>query len=370
MPSLSAASLIASPQLSSQGDVAEGSQTLGMVTPAHRVPLPPASATPLAPQPDPHQVNVQRIKHDIVACSLHVWQQPSLRQRQLHVAKTVATPGMPDHVIACLRTGYGKSHIVRLLGAFEMGFTLIFIPLLTLSADLLAKFESADEQYGRVRTFHLDESFGDHREKYEQLLQLLHSTTRSDKDTDFVFSSPQFLVHHPPALVAVLHAAKQRILCLLVMNEAHLHVQHAEAFRKDCRLLTTLFFRTVFHPPNGITAVWFLATTATLPQPYVPSLGCLTTLRFPPRAIIRSDPAEFQQREIRMYQRMCIAGDYTKHGIPIAVAFLCNNSTRKVAIFTNSKRRSFDYVRHLEQKLDEEKCDRPINVLHLHGSLF
>ena len=92
--------------------------------------------------------------------------------------------------------------------------------------------------------------------------------------------------------------------------------------------------------------------------------------QFLPRAIICSNPAKFKQREIRMHQRMCTTGDYTKHGIPIAVVFLCNTSTTKVAIFTNSKRRSFDYVRHLEHKIDEEKCARPIKVLHIHGSLL
>ena len=127
---------------------------------------------------------------------------------------------MSVHGIICLWTGYGKSHIVRLLGIFEMGFTFIFIPLLTLSANLLAKFKSTDKQYGRVRTFHLNKIFGHHQDKYKHLLQLLHSTTQSDRDTNFVFSSAQFLVHHPPAPAAILHVANQRTSRLVAIDKA------------------------------------------------------------------------------------------------------------------------------------------------------
>ena len=83
------------------------------------------------------------------------------------MATVVVVPGMSDHVISRLQTGCGL-HIFRLLGAFEIGFILIFIPLLTLSANLLAKSKSADTK---------DRIFGDHQDKYEHLLQLIHSTT-------------------------------------------------------------------------------------------------------------------------------------------------------------------------------------------------
>ena len=71
-----------------------------------------------------------------------------------------------------------------------------------------------------------------------------------------------------------------------------------------------------------------------------------------------------------MHQHMCIKGDYVKFGISSAVKFLSNTGTGKVVIFTNSKLRSFDYVRALEQKLDEANSSVPIDVIHIHGSLL
>ena len=88
----------------------------------------------------------------------------------------LTTPGQPDHVLASLRTGYGKSHIVRTLGAFETGFTVYFAPLLALLADLLAKFTCADHWYGKVRTYHLGKLYSDHRSKYEEFLRLCYTT--------------------------------------------------------------------------------------------------------------------------------------------------------------------------------------------------
>ena len=98
------------------------------------------------------------------------------------------------------------------------------------------------------------------------------------------------------------------------MDEVHLDVQHAESFREECRRLTTLFFRPVFHPPSGVCTVRLFAMTATLPQPYVASLALLVTLRFPPRAVVRGTPTEFAQREIRMRQRVVLKRDYVTCG--------------------------------------------------------
>ena len=99
-----------------------------------------------------------------------------MRPRQLEVASSLLDPSRPNHVLACLRTGYGKSHIMRVLGSMVGGFTLVFIPLLALSADVLSKFQKADPRYGRVRVFHVDELYKDDKAKYDAFLQLCWST--------------------------------------------------------------------------------------------------------------------------------------------------------------------------------------------------
>ena len=104
------------------------------------------------------------------------------------------------------------------MGVYATGFTLIFIPLLTLSADVLAKFESANQHHVKVRVSHLDELHGVDRAKYRAFLSLCMSTKRSCQDTNFVFLSPQFFINHPDALKALLHSAGQRTLRLVVID--------------------------------------------------------------------------------------------------------------------------------------------------------
>ena len=124
---------------------------------------------------------------------------------QLQVVAALVDPRKPNNLIALLQTGYGKSHIMRKLGAYLAGFTLLFIPLLSLSADVLEKFQSANQKFGRVRVYHLDELLPDYYPTYKEFINLCYSAKRSDTDTAYVFLSPESLFRHPDALRAVLH---------------------------------------------------------------------------------------------------------------------------------------------------------------------
>ena len=59
---------------------------------------------------------------------------------------------------------------MRVLVTIEMGFTLISIPLLTLSTDVLHKFQPADQRYGQVNIFHLDKLYDTARLKYKSII--------------------------------------------------------------------------------------------------------------------------------------------------------------------------------------------------------
>ena len=99
-------------------------------------------------QPVLSAVDNARIKESIEKCSQLIWSTPSLCLKQLDVLSMLQNPDAPDAVLAALRTGYRKNHIMRVLGTIEMGFTLTFIPLLTLSTDVLHKFQLSDQRYG------------------------------------------------------------------------------------------------------------------------------------------------------------------------------------------------------------------------------
>ena len=60
----------------------------------------------------------------------------------------------PNHLAVIQQTGAGKTHILRMLGVIKRGIVLIFIPLLTLSADVMSKFLCANQNSGTVPIQH------------------------------------------------------------------------------------------------------------------------------------------------------------------------------------------------------------------------
>ena len=86
------------------------------------------------------------------------------------------------------------------LGLILPASLYFFIPLLSLSTDVLEKFQSVNHKSGRVRVYHLDELLPDYYPTYKEFLNLCYSAKRSDAATTYVFLSSQFLVKHLDAL--------------------------------------------------------------------------------------------------------------------------------------------------------------------------
>ena len=81
-----------------------------------------------------------------------------LRKEQKAAILRCAVPQFNDSkLLLVTRTGSGKSHVTRTLGVMMKGITIIFVPLLSLSADQMKKMEEAKECFGSVETHHLDE---------------------------------------------------------------------------------------------------------------------------------------------------------------------------------------------------------------------
>jgi hypothetical protein len=83
--------------------------------------------------------NNNHLKACIIAASESVWGIPDMFPAQLDDIFCLLHPMHPNHLAAIQQTGAGKTHILWTLGAIEQGIILIFIPLLTLSADVMAK---------------------------------------------------------------------------------------------------------------------------------------------------------------------------------------------------------------------------------------
>ena len=129
-----------------------------------------------------------------------------------------------------LPTSAGKTHIVRTLGACLGGVVLIFVPLLALLADVLAKFTSGNDCYGTVEAQNLDEIKTNAYGKYKQILRRLETLKANTSSTVFLSVSPHFLVDNADARKALLAAARNKTLRLVVIDKVHLHMQQGMTF--------------------------------------------------------------------------------------------------------------------------------------------
>jgi hypothetical protein len=71
----------------------------------------------------------------LYCCCLCIWGVPTMHPGQLEVCFCLLHPHLPNSLVVVHWTGGGKTHILRTLGVIERRIILIFIPLLTLSAN-------------------------------------------------------------------------------------------------------------------------------------------------------------------------------------------------------------------------------------------
>jgi hypothetical protein len=79
-----------------------------------------------------------------VDASASVWGVPMMRLVQLEACFCILHPHHPNSLVVVHRMGGGKTHIHQTLSVIGQRIILIFIPLLTLSADVMHKFQSSN----------------------------------------------------------------------------------------------------------------------------------------------------------------------------------------------------------------------------------
>ncbi len=84
-----------------------------------------------------------------------VWGVREMFLAQLDAVYCLLHPMRPNHFAVIQQTGDGKTHILRMLGVIERGIALIFIPLLTLSANVMSKFTCTDQHFGAITIQHV-----------------------------------------------------------------------------------------------------------------------------------------------------------------------------------------------------------------------
>ena len=256
-----------------------------------------------------------------------------------------------------------------MFGVIERGIILIFIPLLTLSADVMSKFTCANEQFGAVAVQHLDELFDANKQVYYDLLERCRGLCRSTTTTVFIFVSPQFLINHPKAREVFIKCSHRTTLRVIALDEVHIHVQHGTSFRSEIRALQVLFFSKIFCEQLPTVQPRLIVLTATMPTSYLPHLcRLLTVSSFQGESIVRGSPREFDQRDIEMQTYICSAkGLYVSKGLTLVSEFLRDHTTKSAVIFCNSRHQSQHFRDHLERKLNELQLN--VDVLHINESL-
>jgi len=100
-----------------------------------------------------------RLKDCIVDASASVWGVPTMCPAQLEACFHLLHPHRPNSLIVVHCTGGRKTHILRTRGVIKRGIVLIFIPLLTLLADVMHKFEDYNPTWGNMGVYLLNELY-------------------------------------------------------------------------------------------------------------------------------------------------------------------------------------------------------------------
>jgi superfamily II DNA helicase RecQ len=246
----------------------------------------------------------------------------------------------------------------------ERGIVLIFIPLLTLSADVMHKFEAYNPTWGKVGVYHLDDTMYDcDRQLYSSFLRSCSSMRQDTSSTFFVFLSPQSLINHRDALDVFVACAHDQTLRVIAMDEAHIHVQHGTSFREEIRALRIEFFKKIFGNQPRDLHPRMIALTATLPTTYVGLLSNLLTADMSiGDSILRGSPEDFRQREITMKMDICSKkAQFVSKGLVVVAEFLQANPHCSAIVFCNSRKQS------QEKKLDHMRLS--VDIININGSL-
>jgi len=212
-----------------------------------------------------------RLKSCILATSVLVWSVHEMYLAQLVAVYHLLHPVRPNHLAVIQRTGAGKTHILQMLGVIERGIILIFIPLRTLSTDVMSKFKCANQKFSAVAIQHLDKLFDANKQVYYDLLERCRGLRRSTTTTVFIFMLPQFLINHPEAREVFTECSHCTTLRVIALDKVHIHVQHGVSFCSEIRALQVLF---CFQDISGTIAEGATTAYRTLPPTFVQIAHC------------------------------------------------------------------------------------------------
>ena len=306
----------------------------------------------------------ETIEDDLDTASSLVWG-VSLRAMQMSALTFLfRETNVERKMLLVQKTGSGKTHVIRMAGTMLKGIHLILHPLLVLTADQIAKFASANQDYGQVSAHNLDEhslSSGDYRSR---LIKFLASVNVHTTRTVYVFVSPHLLAAQHSIRNVLLNCATLGTLRSVTLDEAHLLAKQGASFRPEIRMLSKMFFRKLFANKLPSKRPYLLAVTATNSTSDQARLEGITCVSFPPEYCSWASAADFRQRQINM--KMAITGNYSTN-TNLVLRHLAEH-TSSAFVFFNTRSLLPGVIKHLEGKIDQHDTV-DADVIQIHGKM-
>ncbi len=251
-------------------------------------------------------------------------------------------------VLLIVKTGAGKSHVMRTTGVMIGGVCLIIMPLLTLGADQLSKLASASQEFGSVEYFHLDE----YRTQPVNMMSVLNCVSQlpcNTWSTIFLFCSPQIIQHDTRVRHCLFEAHSTLIRTSFFLDEFHLYVEHGTSFREDISNLKESFFSKIFPYSNRLVHPCFCAMSATFTKKHQNNLHKLIGFSMPPTGI-----------------RWALADDFCRREIDIRYIIATQDGSIKGIIYCNSVKDAVNQLKKVNGMLDNA-VDFVGDAIIIHG---
>eukprot|EP00978_Attheya_sp_CCMP212_P004762 scaffold10460_cov29-Attheya_sp.AAC.2 len=225
--------------------------------------------TPLLPPPS---LSLRRTWPErVVGASLDVWSMFPTQMQIDAVTSLVDVDVCGGKLLLIVKTGAGKSHVMRTTGVLLGGVCLIIMPLLALRSDQVSKLTSASQAFGPVEYFHLDE----YQTRPKNMLSVLN---------------------HVASLSTTTRST-------LIQNDARVRNCLIEAHSKDS------FFSYLFPRSNVRVHPCFCVMSATFTKKHVTNLEKLLGFSVPPTGVRWGLPDDFCRRDVEI--RFSISDDFT-----------------------------------------------------------
>ena len=300
----------------------------------------------------------------LVSAARAVFGIPSLRPKQREAVDTILfNEESEGKLLVVDRTGGGKSLILQLTAVAVAGVTLVVVPLLSLTANQMARVSRASSRRMSISAIHLDETSWEDVEG--KVIPKMESLSADTSASLFLLCSPQYIATKKPFRDALLACNERGLLCLVAIDEAHLFAMHGRSFRESIRVLSEVFFRPLF-ASGAISRPLFLAMTATMTAHLLSDFSKLTHVDWSlERHQLWSTPSEFRQRYIKM--DLHVTGDVKNAGLLPVIEVLKNDRNARACVFVNFRHEATKWTLALETLLSKELLRTA--VLHVNGDM-